>query len=67
MEIQIGDTVTLKSGGPPMRVRDTGLVTGELFVQWDGDDDEVFRRTYHPDLLTVVSPASDDTYSSSSR
>jgi uncharacterized protein YodC (DUF2158 family) len=32
---QIGDSVELNSGGPPMTVYDIGRVTGWLLCQWE--------------------------------
>jgi uncharacterized protein YodC (DUF2158 family) len=60
--IGVGDTVMLIVGGPAMNVYDIGRFTGELCVQWEGDDGEIYRRAYHPDLLVGLDaiPTSED-------
>ena len=54
-EFKIGDTVKLKSGGPPMTVNSITEETGEIYCQWFTEDEDKVREGYFPpDTLQLV-------------
>ena len=49
--LEVGDVVCLKSGGPEMTITDTGYDEGKVQCSWFAKNEEVKRDIFLPNVL----------------